>query len=580
MKNVERTPVRLGRVDVDERSAARIGAPDVLLGDQDGARAFDEKRRSPLTACEHVRRDRGDALAVGGDERLDHPVRRRDRPVDSPSAIGDQSRDRRLEERVIAAANEAQVVRGRREAVQDAGDRPLQRRLVLDDASSWQRRQSDVGAGDDDRFGRDRRETRGDALDQRLGAEGEERLGATHARARAAGEDDRGEGFHCALDAAIALPLVAGSRTNVYPTSMALAAGVALAIAACTEQLVVRPEGEFSWEPRAELIWPVEGAVVSGYGDASRPSHRGIDLAAHPGDPVAAALVGKVSFVGEIRGYGNVVVLSHGEQLTTLYAHLGETRVARGDRVLRGQTIGTVGADGYLHYEIRESKEPVDPAKLYAVAPNPVAGGEPAVRERLAGEPPSLGTLGAADVPQPPPPPPTPRATEAPRVARVEPTRAPTPAPIRPRPTMAPARPTPSPPPTLSPPRARPTETARPTPQAPGAAAPSGESAWSGVGVGAAVVASNLLYVPAKLAYAAAGAVTGTFVLVFARDTSVAQQVWTPTLRGDYFVTAAHLRGETPLHFVGSETETPPLPPRPKPVRRRRDSSNGASRQP
>jgi Peptidase family M23 len=363
------------------------------------------------------------------------------------------------------------------------------------------------------------------------------------------------------------------------------ALGVALAIAACTEQLVVRPEGEFSWEPQAELIWPVEGTVVSGYGDSSRPSHRGIDLAAHPGDPVAAALEGEASFVGEIAGYGKVVALTHGARLTTLYAHLGETRVNQGERVLRGQTIGTIGPEGYLHYEIRESKEPVDPAKLYATAPNPAAGGAVDVRERLAGEPPSLGTLGAAGVPQPPP---TPLPTEAPRIParhakRPPPTRIPTPlpTPMPPRPTIAPPpRPTPAAPrPTLAPPRARRTEAAESAPQAPGELAPSGESSrWSGLGVGVAVVASNLLYVPAKLAYATAGAVTGTFVLLFAHDKSVADRVWTPTLGGDYFVTAAHLRGERPIQFVGSETENQPPPVRRPPVRRRHGSSSGASR--
>jgi hypothetical protein len=71
------------------------------------------------------------------------------------------------------------------------------------------------------------------------------------------------------------------------------------------------------------------------------------------------------------------------------------------------------------------------------------------------------------------------------------------------------------------------------------------------VGLAAAVVGANLFYVPAKLAYAAAGALTGAVVLVIAHDTSVANAVWTPTLGGDYVVTAEHVRGNAPLHFAG-----------------------------
>src|SRR5262249_20084486 len=153
------------------------------------------------------------------------------------------------------------------------------------------------------------------------------------------------------------------------------------------------PEGEFSWEPEAQLIWPVEGAIVGAYGESGGHNHQGVDLAAHPGDPVAAALLGDVAYVGEVRGYGNVVALAHGDRLTTVYAHLGETRVQLGDRVIRGQTIGTVGDQGYLHYEIRNPRYPVDPAQFYPTAPRPVVSGSADVTERLSREPSAVGDL-------------------------------------------------------------------------------------------------------------------------------------------------------------------------------------------
>jgi len=353
---------------------------------------------------------------------------------------------------------------------------------------------------------------------------------------------------------------------------------LALAIAACTEQLVVRPEGQFSWEPEAQLIWPVEGAVVGAYGESARHNHQGIDLAASAGDPVAAALLGDVAFVGEVRGYGNVVALAHGDRLTTVYAHLGETRVRQGERVIRGQTVGTIGDEGYLHYEIRNPRRPVDPAQYYATAPRPVVGGSVDVREKLSREPAAVGVLGVAEEPPPAPPPPPP--TEPPRSAKREaPARIPTAAPTR-IPTMVPTRiaPTPLPTPTRAP-RAERTQPAR-VRQTPvrEQIAPEPSRGWSGVGLGAAVVGANLFYVPAKLAYAAIGGLTGAVTLILAHDTAVANKVWAPALGGDYFVTAAHLRGEESLHFAGSapETRVPPAPP--KPVRRKRGSSGGASR--
>ena len=344
---------------------------------------------------------------------------------------------------------------------------------------------------------------------------------------------------------------------------------LALVITSCTEQLVVRPEGDFSWEPQGQLIWPIEGAIVGGFQDSVRPSHQGIDLAARSGDPVAAALLGEAGYVGEMSGYGNVVALTHGDELTTVYGHLGETRVVAGERVLRGQTIGTVGPESYLHYEIRKAKRPVDPASLYPTAPRPVVGGSGDVHDAIAQEPPIVGVLGAAVEPPPPPPPP-PRATELPRmrptpppaIARRDlppPTRVPTlpPPPPTPTPTL---RPPPAPVPTLRPPPPTPTQPERKRAAEPEAADTS--DTWNRVGMGAALAGVNLFYVPAKIVYAGLGAVTGAVALVIAHDRDVADTVWTPTLGGDYFVREEHLRGDEALQFLGeSEAPAPPPPP-------------------
>jgi hypothetical protein len=103
--------------------------------------------------------------------------------------------------------------------------------------------------------------------------------------------------------------------------------------------------------------------------------------------------------------------------------------------------------------------------------------------------------------------------------------------------------PTPEPPP--PPPTAPP-----PTPVGESGAA-EGQSPLAGVGLALEVLGANLFYVPAKLAYAGVGAVTGMFALALAHDTSVAQDVWGSALGGDYFVTADHVRGDAPLRFAG-----------------------------
>ena len=88
-------------------------------------------------------------------------------------------------------------------------------------------------------------------------------------------------------------------------------------------------------------------------------AHRGVDYAAPRGTPIHAAGDGKVIFRGKKSGYGNTIILQHGGNITTLYAHMSRFAQPRvGSRVRQGQTIGYVGATGlatanHLHYEYR-----------------------------------------------------------------------------------------------------------------------------------------------------------------------------------------------------------------------------------
>jgi murein DD-endopeptidase MepM/ murein hydrolase activator NlpD len=101
--------------------------------------------------------------------------------------------------------------------------------------------------------------------------------------------------------------------------------------------------------------------------------HRGIDFSARVGTPVLATAEGTVESVIRSRyGYGNKIILKHDNDYSTVYAHLFEIKVTRGDTVIVGQEIGTVGNSGlstgpHLHYEIRRNGKPIDPLSLYQI---------------------------------------------------------------------------------------------------------------------------------------------------------------------------------------------------------------------
>jgi murein DD-endopeptidase MepM/ murein hydrolase activator NlpD len=107
-------------------------------------------------------------------------------------------------------------------------------------------------------------------------------------------------------------------------------------------------------------------------------AHRGVDYAAPTGTPVRAAGDGKVEFRGVNGGYGNAVVLQHGGNITTLYAHLSRFgKYAAGARVKQGDVIGYVGATGqatgpHLHYEYRRNGAHQDPRTVELPPADPV----------------------------------------------------------------------------------------------------------------------------------------------------------------------------------------------------------------
>lgn len=117
--------------------------------------------------------------------------------------------------------------------------------------------------------------------------------------------------------------------------------------------------------------WPVRGRTLAGFGPrAGGQQNDGIDIASAAGTPVKAAGGGTVVYAGsEVRGLGNLLLVSHAGGYITAYAHLDKMQVAKGATVKKGQTIGTVGTSGgvyepQLHFEIRHRNKPVDPVGL------------------------------------------------------------------------------------------------------------------------------------------------------------------------------------------------------------------------
>ncbi len=120
------------------------------------------------------------------------------------------------------------------------------------------------------------------------------------------------------------------------------------------------------------LSYPCDAPLTSGFGYRLHPIlgytkfHSGLDFGADYGTLIRAAAPGKVIFAGWYGGYGQAVILDHGNHISTLYGHTEEIYVSEGQIVQRGTPIAAVGSTGlstgpHLHFEVRVSGEPIDP---------------------------------------------------------------------------------------------------------------------------------------------------------------------------------------------------------------------------
>lgn len=111
------------------------------------------------------------------------------------------------------------------------------------------------------------------------------------------------------------------------------------------------------------------GFTTSDYGDRWESFHKGMDIAGNIGDDVMVAIDGEVTYSQyNDGGYGNLIMVTHVDNMVTYYAHLDQMYVSVGDKVTKGDVIGVVGNTGFstgphLHFELRVDGEPVNPAE-------------------------------------------------------------------------------------------------------------------------------------------------------------------------------------------------------------------------
>jgi len=207
-----------------------------------------------------------------------------------------------------------------------------------------------------------------------------DRLEAAEARSAAEDESRRLEGLRAEQEArrgdvmaeqAAEERLVAEIRSRVagYEAELAALQTTSSAIGA---MLASRQAGQ-ALAGAFVAVRPVPGEITSGFGQRVHPilgtvrMHTGVDMHAEYGTSIVSGAAGVVVWAGWRDGYGNTVIIDHGNQYATLYAHQSVVHVSVGQRVEAGQAVGAVGSTGmstgpHLHFEVRVLGVPVDPA--------------------------------------------------------------------------------------------------------------------------------------------------------------------------------------------------------------------------
>lgn len=144
-----------------------------------------------------------------------------------------------------------------------------------------------------------------------------------------------------------------------------------------TQIIVIKnpADGSIVAEVTKQVVWPTQGVITLEFAQSSmyQKFHAGIDIAnpqGKVGDPIKPFMEGTVTYAGEIFwGYGKHVMVDHGDNISSVYAHLDRIHVYKGQEVTINDTLGTMGSTGWstgphLHFEIRVYGIPVNPRSI------------------------------------------------------------------------------------------------------------------------------------------------------------------------------------------------------------------------
>ena len=115
------------------------------------------------------------------------------------------------------------------------------------------------------------------------------------------------------------------------------------------------------------FIWPAKGKLLKKFGPHSngKQHNDGVDIEVNENEEVIASFDGKVAFVGSnIKSFGNMILIKHDKKWITAYSKVGKTLVSQGDFVKKGDIIASMEDNNVLHFQIRKSRNPVNPEIL------------------------------------------------------------------------------------------------------------------------------------------------------------------------------------------------------------------------
>ncbi|KAA3635895.1 MAG: hypothetical protein DWP97_03845 [Calditrichaeota bacterium] len=125
----------------------------------------------------------------------------------------------------------------------------------------------------------------------------------------------------------------------------------------------------FFAELKGTLLAPYKGKIIESWGDKINPitnlrsTSPGIKIKGTPGRKVSSVSSGTIAYVGELRGYGNFIIINHDDRFFTTYAGLGSVSVTTDQYVLGGEKLGVSDSNGIIKFEIRDNRKTVDPVE-------------------------------------------------------------------------------------------------------------------------------------------------------------------------------------------------------------------------